>query len=248
MYIEKVKTGFWVILVWLLFLSGCVGVDGDDMSGQQQAMSFTGDFKRQISLRYLLYLPEDCNSEKEYPLILFLHGMGERGDNLEDVKRHGLPKLVSQGKDFTFIIVSPQCPAEQMWKNIELMGLLDHIEAEYSVDESRIYLTGLSMGGFGSWKLATEYPERFAAIAPVCGGGEPRLGSKMLKDTPVWVFHGEDDEVVPLESSERMVEALTKEGGDVKFTVYPDTSHNSWDEAYATDELYEWFLQHKKGH
>ena len=125
------------------------------------------------------------------------------------------------------------------------INLVDDIAARYKVDKKRIYLTGLSMGGYGTWALASAYPERFAAIAPICGGGS-RIMSLRLKDIPIWVFHGAKDRVVPLEESEEMVNAIRKRGGDVKFTIYPDAGHDSWTESYNNQELYDWFLEHSK--
>jgi predicted peptidase len=141
--------------------------------------------------------------------------------------------------------LSPQCPEDQWWAVPDLDILLNDISENYNVDTNRIYVTGLSMGGFGTWNLAIKYPDRFAAIAPVCGGSNPFL-AKNLKDTPAWVFHGAKDKVVPLHRSQEMVDALEKAGGNVKFTVYPDATHDSWTETYNNPELYEWFLKQKR--
>ncbi|MBN1844321.1 MAG: prolyl oligopeptidase family serine peptidase [Sedimentisphaerales bacterium] len=198
--------------------------------------------------QYWLYLPAEYGrTEKKWPLILFLHGAGERGDNLELVTKHGPPKLARQGKAFPFIIVSPQCPTNYWWPTeLEVLNaLLDEIIEKYPVDTSRIYLTGLSMGGFGSWSLACRNPERFAAVAPICGGGQPYLAGQ-LKDVPVWAFHGGKDPVVPPKLSEEMVQAVKNAGGDARLTVYPEAGHDSWTEAYNDPKLYEWFLSHQK--
>lgn len=197
-------------------------------------------------MNYLLYLPKEYGkADTQWPMIVFLHGAGERGDDLELVKKHGLPKIVEEKEDFPFVVLSPQCPEGNWWERENLIALLDEIVANYDIDEERIYLTGLSMGGFGTWELATRYPERFAALAPICGGGVP-LTTRKLVDIPVWVFHGALDETVPLKYSEDMVNALKKFDGNVKFTVYPEAKHNSWTETYDNPELYEWFLRHKK--
>lgn len=203
------------------------------------SMSFT--------LKYLVYLPPEYNSsaETKWPLILFLHGAGERGDSLNMVKRHGPPKLVEEGRDFGFIIISPQCPSKQWWSADLLNRLLDEVITQYRVDEERIYVTGLSMGGFGTWDLASEYPQRFAAIAPICGGGHPEQAWNM-RHLPVWVFHGAKDEVVSIGLSEIMVQSLKKYNGKVRYTVYPEAHHDSWTETYNNPELYEWFLQNKR--
>ncbi len=202
-----------------------------------------------LKLKYLIHLPEGYReSEGDWPLILFLHGAGERGDELSQLNVNGPPMLIEKGKwNFPGIVVSPQCPKDQYWNNPEkilaLEALLDSLELKYRVDSTRVYLTGLSMGGFGTWSLAAHAPERFAAIAPICGGGEP-LMSRKLNKMPIWVFHGEKDTVIPVERSKQMVEALIQKGSSPRFTVYPDEGHASWVPAYETAELYEWFLSH----
>jgi predicted peptidase len=217
----------------------------------QHVQSFEALVSRQVKLNYLLHLPPGYGqgANKEWSLILFLHGLGERGDDishLDRLKKHGLPKILDTQTDFPFIVVSPQCPGQSWWP-LELDGLnalLDNILEQYAVDRTRLYLTGLSMGGFGTWSLATAYPKRFAAIAPICGGGVPPL-TEALKDVPVWAFHGALDDVVPLAASESMVMALRACGGDVRFTVYPDLQHDSWTVTYDNPELYRWFLEHQ---
>ncbi len=198
-----------------------------------------------VTLKYLLYLPEDYAQKDAWPLLLFLHGAGERGDDLDRVKVHGPPKLIAAGKQFPLVCVSPQCPANRWWQSEDLTALVDEILEKYKVDKDRVYVTGLSMGGFGTWSLAAATPERFAALVPICGGGDP-IWARRISHIPVWVFHGAKDSVVPLERSERMVEALQKAGGQVKFTVFPDAGHDSWTAAYNNPELYEWLLQQKR--
>lgn len=216
---------------------------------RQQPERFARDVVKRLALNYLLYLPDAYAQDptREWPLILFLHGSGERGDDLELVKRHGLPRIVEARPDFPFIVVSPQCPSQSNWtEQLEaLLALLDHVLASQRVDRSRVYLTGLSMGGFGTWALARRAPDRFAALAPICGGGDPhRL--QVLKAIPVWAFHGSQDDVVPLSSTVNMVEALRRLGGNVKLTVYPDANHDAWTETYDNPELYRWFLSHRR--
>ena len=196
-------------------------------------------------MKYLLYLPKDYEQKPSWPLMLFLHGAGERGDNLEVVKMHGPPKLIEAGRQFPFIVVSPQCPKDGWWEPLEVRTLLDEIVGKYKVDKDRIYVTGLSMGGFGTWSLAALQPDRFAAIVPICGGGDPQW-AKRIAHVPAWVFHGAKDPAVPLERSKKMVEALKKSGGDPKFTVYPEAGHDAWTETYANPQLYEWLLQQKR--
>ncbi|MBE7560195.1 prolyl oligopeptidase family serine peptidase [bacterium] len=197
-------------------------------------------------LHYLLYLPPDyARSRARWPLVLFLHGAGERGANLERLKVHGPPRLVAQGKDFPFILVSPQCPAGRRWQSAPLIKLLDHIQAQYRVDPDRVYVTGLSMGGYGTWLLASEHPERFAAAAPICGRASPE-GAPRLKHLPLWVFHGARDNLVPITYSEQMVEALRALGADVRFTVYPEAGHDSWTETYDNPEFWDWLLAQRR--
>jgi predicted peptidase len=200
-----------------------------------------------VNLKYLLYLPEDYEKQASWPLLLFLHGSGERGDDLQLVKKHGPPKLIEVGRKYPFIVVSPQCPKVRgkSWEPFELTALLDDVSEHYKVDPDRIYVTGLSMGGFGTWSLAAYTPQRFAAIVPICGGGDPYL-TRRLGKLPIWVFHGAKDPAVLLERSEMMVEALKKNGNEVKFTVYPEALHDSWTETYENPQLYEWLLQQRR--
>lgn len=198
-------------------------------------------------LSYLLSFPKDykADPEKKWPLVVFLHGAGERGDDVQKVGLHGPPKRVREGADFPFILVAPQCPDGSWWTEEPVLALIDHLEATHRVDASRIYLTGLSMGGYGTWHFASLAPNRFAAIAPVCGGGVP-YRMRAIPHLPVWAFHGAKDTVVVLDESARLVEALKKRGNQsVKFTVYPEAGHDSWTETYQNPELYEWFLSHR---
>jgi predicted peptidase len=222
----------------------------------QKPKQFKETIKTTLRADYLLFLPRgyDPKGSERWPLMLFLRGAGERGTNLAKVAFHGPPKLVKQRPDFPFIVVSPQCPDGETWSNDVLLGLLDEVISQNKVDTNRIYVTGLSMGGYGTWSLATRAPERFAAVAPICGGGETirvllasRQNSAALKSLGVWAFHGAKDSVVPLEESERMVNALKKTGAkDVKLTVYPEAQHDSWTEAYANEDLYKWLLGHSR--
>lgn len=224
-----------------------MGSDSADGSGQQ-SKAFGKAITKTLTCKYLLFLPKGYGEKaKRWPMILFLHGKGERGDNLNKVKLHGPPKIVEKRKDFPFIVVSPQCPADAWWNDRldVLINLLDEVVARYDVDTDRIYLTGLSMGGYGTWALGSRYPERFAAIAPICGGGIKFMSYSLTK-TPIWAFHGAKDEVVALEESERMVKWINDRDGNAKLTVYPEAGHDSWTETYNNQELYEWFLKHRR--
>ncbi|MFN8443464.1 MAG: prolyl oligopeptidase family serine peptidase [Caldilineaceae bacterium] len=208
-----------------------------------------------VELPYWLHLPK-TKTNQPLPLILFLHGRGESGSDLEVVKKHGIPKILAQDPDFPplapFIVAAPQCPWHSWWPEQAdaLDVLLEELLATYPIDPQRIYLTGLSMGGFGTWYLACRTPERFAAIAPICGGGYWVHGFPdwvlELKQMPTWVFHGAKDPVVPLSASQQLVDLLQANGGNVRFTVYPEALHDSWTESYDNPELYTWLLQHKR--
>jgi predicted peptidase len=232
-----------VLMVALLALTAPCAKGDDAQSGQKAAR-----LEKQVTVRldYLIALPKDYDKQEKWPLMLFLHGAGERGDKLDLVKVHGPPKLIAAGKDFPFIVVSPQCPQDGMWEPIELVALLDEISSKYKVDQDRIVVTGLSMGGFGTWRLATYAPDRIAAIAPICGGGE-KFWAKKIAKIPAWTFHGTKDGAVPVERSQEMVDALKKEGAEPRFTIYEGVGHDSWTETYNNPELYEWLLKQRRG-
>ena len=231
----------WLTLISLILFVPVGRTRGDEKAGTQQAAKVEIKFE----VKYVLYLPKDYDKQEKWPLVLFLHGSGERGDDLEQVKVHGPPKLVAAGKEYPFILVSPQCPSGSDWEPSLLLGLLDDLAGRYKVDPDRVAVTGLSMGGFGTWALAARAPNRFAAIAPICGGGEPRL-AKRIAHLPMWVFHGAKDQGVPLALSEEMVEAVKKNGGNPKFTVYPEAGHDSWTETYNNPDFYTWLLEQRR--
>lgn len=200
-------------------------------------------------LDYYLYYPEDYETdpEEKFPILLFLHGGGESGDSLVAVKRNGPPKLIVRGKQFPFLILAPQNPNKMKWWNTQaVMQLLDTIVATNRVDTHRIYLTGLSRGGGAAWELAVQYPEKFAAMAVVCGMTPLPYAAWLDKKMPIWVFHGEEDQSIPISESETMVARLLSMGYDVQFTRYPGVGHNAWVRAYDTEALYEWFMQQKR--
>lgn len=220
------------------------------------AATFDWKITRSGALQYLLYLPPDYASKpkERWPLMLFLHGAGERGRDVQRAAIHGPMSLAQQGTNFPFIIVAPLCPAGELWEIEPLLQLLDRLTQTHAVDTNRIYLTGLSMGGYGTWKLGLAHPEKFAAIAPICGGAsmiDVILGTRDrrddLKKLPIWAFHGAKDDVVPLIESERLVNSLQKAGlENVKFTVYPEARHDSWIEAYSDPTFYQWLLQQSR--
>jgi predicted peptidase len=205
---------------------------------------------------YVVFVPHDYDGKKEYPIILFLHGAGEtKGGKKMPVEVGIGPAIKKREKDFPFIVVIPQAEAAKSkvggrWyadaqDGKRALAMLDEVMKEYKVDAKRQYLTGLSMGGFGTWHIAFRHADRWAAVAPICGGGDPKAAEK-LKDLPIWCFHGADDTVVRPDLSRTMIDAIKKAGGEPKYTEYPGVGHNSWDKAYGTDELYTWFLKHSK--
>jgi predicted peptidase len=220
----------------------------DPAPGKQVEQSFTSSAGTVVP--YLLYLPAERAPRAKAPTMLFLHGRGESRGPLSIVAKWGPPRMAARGDDLPYIIVSPQCPAETRWTAPEqqaaVIELLDHIVEKFSGDPARLYLTGLSMGGYGTWKLAALHAEKFAAAAPVCGGGDPADAAK-LKEIPLWVWHGTEDDPVPYSKSVEMVEAIEKAGGDkVRFTTLKHVGHNCWSAAYATPELYSWFASHSR--
>ena len=198
-------------------------------------------------VNYLTFLPTSYSAKgARVPLIVFLHGSGERGSDLDKVKAWGPPAIVEKNPDFPFMVVSPQVPDGQWWDTYLLKSMLDDVLKRYNVDPKRVYLTGISMGGYGAWDLAIKHPEYFAAVAPICGGGIARMAGR-LKDVPVWAFHGLKDEAVPEAESARMVEALKAQGGNVKYTVLPEAGHvEAWVHAYGEAGLFDWFAQQRR--
>jgi len=198
--------------------------------------------------KYVVFVPPSYKADKDYPVILFLHGAGSTGDDGEKQVKGGLAKAIRDKKqDFPFIVVFPQAHQKGWGAKGEsakrALAILDEVQKDYKTDKKRVYLTGLSMGGFGTWSLAAAFPERWAAIAPICGGGDPKTAAK-IKDIPCWCFHGDADPTVNVERSREMIKALKDAGGSPRYDEYPGVNHNSWDKAYATAELYTWFLKH----
>ena len=233
-------------LIATLLLAGNLALGAETSAPPvQTANHFEAKKPSTAKLDYLLFLPKGYEtSTQTWPLMLFLHGSGESGTNLNKVKAHGPPKIVESKPDFPFILVSPQSPGHG-WNSGTLNLLLDDVVRKYRVDKSRIYLTGLSMGGSGTWALAAAHPERFAAVVPLCGRGNTTNATKLAR-LPIWVFHGAKDPTVPVENSREMVAALKAAGGNVKYTEYPEAQHDCWTQTYANPELYTWLLSQKR--
>ena len=218
----------------------------------QTAKKLNVEIKKNIGIGYLLHMPDGHKMAKEtkYPLVIFLHGSGERGEDVSKLKVYAIPKMVEKKSPllggYEFIAVSPQCREGVWWheQEDEFGAFLNHCLETLPVDTSRIYLTGLSMGGYGTWHFAMKYPHAFAAGVPICGGvideEMDRVGR--IAHLPLWVFHGTDDRAVPLSKSAIPVAILNEMGGDVRFTVYPGVGHDSWTAAYDTPALYKWMF------
>jgi predicted peptidase len=211
-----------------------------------------GVLSRPINLDYLLYQPVAPPPTEGYPLILSLHGAGQRGNDLALLENHGLLAHVQNQDDFPFLVCTPQCPEGDTWLLYldELLSLLNEVTKQYPVDPDRVIVSGLSMGGNGTWLLSCKAPERFAAAVPICGWGDWIMNFpdrvEEMKSVPTWAFHGADDDTIPLEESEKMVNALKQAGGDVKLTTYPGVGHESWDLAYNDKTLYHWLAVQRR--
>jgi predicted peptidase len=221
---------------------------------KQHAADLNKQIVKPVRLRYLLWLPDryEAHEGKSWPLILFLHGRGERGADLSLITRYGLPARLAQGFVLPAIVAAPQCSTDSDWTlhDDALLALLDELISGYHVDRSRIYLTGLSMGGREAWRLAATNPSRFAALVPICGrrpdGVRSIEDTRPLCDLPIWVFHGAHDQVVPIAESDGIVAALRSYGANVRYTVYADAGHDSWTQAYAEPDLYTWLLSQQR--
>ena len=197
------------------------------------------------NMQYITAYPPEYKSEEKYPVIIFLHGAGTRGNDLEVLKNNAYFKIVAEYQDFPFVTVAPLC-SENSWFDMfaTLKKLVCKITQADFADSERIYLVGNSMGGYGTWQLAMSMPEMFAAIVPVCGGGMYWSAGR-LANVPVWAFHGKQDATVFVEESEKMVNAVNKKGGNAKLTIYPENGHNSWDDTYKNPEVFEWLLSNR---
>jgi predicted esterase len=229
-----------------LLMAGLLGVAIDRSQVGQFPIVVTVRAGRTSSkLDYLVYLPEGYyRSLRRWPMILTLHGRGEAGDDISQVRGQGLPWRMERGEGLPFVIVAPQSP-DWTWDVASLSALLDDVVERYRIDADRVYLVGNSMGGNGAWALAMHSPGRFAAIAPICGRGDPTTVGR-LRDVPTWAFHGADDRIVPPEQSEEMIAALKRAGGDARLTVYPGVGHDAWTPTYANPRFYRWLLNHRR--
>jgi len=237
---------YYIIITLLILNVSLVGEGIKNKSSEK----FITNLAMQVSLKYHIYFPNNYHdSDTKFPLVLFLHGAGERGDDLRLVEKHGIPKMINNGINFPFITVAPQCPKFQYWSepvNVKtLLLLVEEIIKKNKVDIERIYATGLSMGGYGTLAIAKERPDLFSAIIPVCGGLDT-TDIERLKDIPIWLFHGAEDKVVPVENSELIYDLLKPINPEIKITIYKGINHNSWEMTYNNQNIYEWMLKYKK--
>ena len=234
------KTILFIFLI--LLVSSCASQPNYSLVDGELETSVTETLKY-----YLYYPPEyELKPEKKFPVLLFLHGGGEVTQDLGPNERIPPPSLMLQGKKFPFLILAPENSyAKSWWNTRAVKQLLDSVVSKNRIDRNRIYLSGISRGGGAAWEMAVQYPETFAAMAVVCGMTPLPYASWINKKMPIWVFHGEDDEVIPVEESESMVNKLNEFGYDFRFTKYENVGHEAWSKAYATDELNEWLLEQK---
>jgi predicted peptidase len=234
-------------VIGVTFLQSAFVQCAEPAAGKQVEQSFQSSDSAEVP--YLLYLPENDKPGTALPVMLFLHGRGESNGPLSVVAQWGPPQLVAQGAKLPYILLSPQCPKEDNWSSptqqARLIELLDSIVDKFGGDKDRIYLTGLSMGGSGSWRMAADHPERFAAVVPICGGGQTADADK-LKSLPIWVFCGDQDGV--FKANEELVQAVKQAGSQsIRFTSLENVGHNSWSAAYATPDLYQWLDRQSSG-
>jgi predicted peptidase len=216
-------------------------------------------------IKYRWSAPEKTEPGKIYPLVLFLHGAGERGDDNTAQLKHGVVQIITSAEKLgtPVFLIAPQCPAGLWWSPIDasktrltaanqpnvlldaMLALVTEIQKTHPVDPKRFHVTGISMGGFGTWDLLGRAPDRIASAVPICGGGDPTLAIK-FKDIPIWAFHGEADNVVPVSATRVMIETLEKTGGKPKATYYPGAGHDSWTRTYDNPEVIRWMLAHSK--
>lgn len=226
----------------LLLLSSCASLQL--YPGEQRAVLQP----KGTGYPYLMFVPKHkVPRDRGQPLLIFLHGSGERGSDIALVKVHGPPKLVQTHPDFPFVTVSPQLEAGSDWDVAKLDAILAQVRQRVRIDAARIYLTGLSRGGHATWRWAAERPGLFAAIVPIAGRGDETKACR-LKEMPVWAFHGDKDSVVAPEGSSKMVEAINACGGQARMTMYDNTGHDSWTRAYDDPSLYAWLLAQQKHH
>lgn len=256
------------LTISLLFLISCGSKSNLEAMAAYQKMEFSDN---NGTMPYRILFPKDYDKTIMYPLVLVLHGAGERGTDNEAQLTHGGSLFLKPEikEKYPAIVVFPQCPEESYWSNVEktgtmmfaefnfkengaptiamesLQNLVKELLRNYSIDEDRLYVGGLSMGGMGTFELVRRNPDTFAAAFSICGGAHPKTAAG-IKNQPWWVFHGDADMIVDYEHSKKMVEAMKATGADVKFTTYEGVNHNSWENAMAEPDLLPWLFSHSK--
>ncbi|WP_445733952.1 carboxylesterase family protein [Mariniflexile sp.] len=209
-----------------------------------QLKSFETEVTSKENMKFYLYTP--IEKQDVYPLVVFLHGGGQSGSDLNLVKEHGLPKLINEGKNFPFYVFAPQNPNKNgLWDDKVINKMVDHLVDSLSIDTKRIYLTGLSRGGDGIWRMAVNNPNKYAAMLSVCAANIPMVYINWVPNLPVWFFHGEKDSIVPVEQTIQAYEKLKQFNPDAKLTLYPNADHDSWTETFENDAIFIWLLSHK---
>jgi predicted peptidase len=243
----------WLCVCFLAALAGCQMYK----PMPEEALKERGVLLRSVQVggkdrKYAVYVPRDYSWDRPWPMIVFLNGSGECGEDGQKQLTVGLMQAVMKdAAAWPFIVVCPQKPnARQQWIEFDdlVMATIAETQKQFNIDQERIYLTGLSQGGAGTWAIGAQHADQFAALAPICGYGElTEAQAKALRDMPLWVFHGaQDNNVLPVKS-ERLVASVRAAGGNPTFTIFPDANHNSWDAAYQTQKLGDWFLSHRRG-
>ncbi len=251
------------LMMFVLLASASVFVRADDPLDRYEAREYKGG-ERGV-LKYRILKPNDYDKTKKYPLVLFLHGAGERGDDNKKQLVHAMTDFASDDvmQKHPAFVIAPQCPTDHKWVNVDWsadshempvmpsksmklsLDLLDALQREFNIDAQRIYVTGLSMGGFGTWDAVQRRPVTFAAAIPVCGGGDPAI-AKSFDHIPIWCFHGGADTVVKPARSRQMIDALKASGGEPKYTEYDGVGHNSWAATYANREVLDWLFKQQR--
>ena len=250
----------WLVLLMSLFMSSIAyAADVLDRFEARVYKDAAGE------LPYRLLKPKDYDPNRKYPLVVFLHGAGERGNDNRRQLVHGMGDFASDANmaKYPAFVIAPQCAADKKWVEVDwgadshmmpaqpsqglaaTFAAIEGLQKEFSIDPSRIYITGLSMGGYGTWDAIQRRPELFAAAVPICGGGDP-AGAAKMKDIPIWCFHGSDDTAVKVKRSRDMIKAIEAAGGHPKYTEYPQVGHNSWSRTYADPAMFEWLFAQKK--
>ena len=235
-------TAVFGFLIGSVLATGSMAAEEIPSPGKQVGWAFRSQKDKRHSCRYLIFLPGSYTAKgKPSPLLLFLHGSGERGNDLELVKKHGPPKLVDTRPDFPFVVVSPQVRPGRQFDAPALLALLDHLQASFNVDKKRTAVTGLSMGGAGTWAVANAAPARFSAIVPICGTAT--IDPKQFLSLPTWVTVGGKDKPNLVASLQKTVADLRNRKAPIRFTLYPQLGHNCWDATYDNPQLYTWLLK-----